>query len=144
MNELPDFLAYICRVDLKMLALIITVVGAAVVSGDFMERARTEIKCIVRLDRLRADSWSKRGALVPKVKGFKIVRDIKLRWRDGKLPIYARVRELLSKHSATRAFWQYERRKAWVKQWRVTLIADDVRGITAREAWTFFKPLRFP
>jgi hypothetical protein len=38
MNELPDFLAYICRVDLKMLALIITVVGAAVVSGDFMEQ----------------------------------------------------------------------------------------------------------
>ena len=109
-----------------------------------MEQAGTNIKCVVRLDRFRSDSWSKRGALVPRVKGFRIVRDIKLRWRDGKPPIYARVRELLSKHSATRAFWQYQRRKAWVKQWRVTLIADDFRGITAREAWTFFKHFRFP
>jgi hypothetical protein len=109
-----------------------------------MEQAETEIKCIARQDRIRWGSWSKRGALVPKVKGFKVIRDIKLRWRAGKPPIYARVRELLSKHSATKAFWQYERRKAWVKQWRVTLIADDLRGITAREAWTFFKHFRFP
>ena len=97
-----------------------------------------------RLDRLRIGSWCKRGMPVPKVKGFKVIRDIKLRWRAGRPPIYARVRELMSKHSATRAFWQYERRKAWVKQWRVTLIADDLRGITAREAWTFFKHFRFP
>jgi hypothetical protein len=144
MHKLSDFLAYIYRGDLKMLASIITVIGAAVVSGELLEQAGSAIKCIVRLDRLRSDSWSKRGALVPKVKNFEIVRDIKLRWRDGKPPIYARVRELLSKHSATRAFWQYQRRKAWVKQWRVTLIADDLRGITAREAWTFFKHFRFP
>jgi hypothetical protein len=108
-----------------------------------MEQAGTEMRCIARLDRFRSDSWSKRGALVPKVKGFKIVRDIKLRCRAGKPPIYARVRELLSKHSATKAFWQYERRKAWVKQWRVTLIADDLRGITAHEAWSFCKHFRF-
>jgi hypothetical protein len=103
----------------------------------------TEIKCVARADRLRWDSWSKRGALVPKVKGFKTVRDIRLRWRSGKPPIYARVRELLSKHSATKAFWQYARRKAWVKQWRVTLTADDKTGITARDAWSFFKHFRF-
>jgi hypothetical protein len=108
-----------------------------------MEQAGTEIKCVARLDRLRWDSWSKRGALVPKVKGFETVRDIRLGWRSGNPPIYARVRELLSKHSATKAFWQYKRQKAWVKQWRVTLIADDLRGITAREAWSFCKHFRF-
>ena len=108
-----------------------------------MEQAKTGIKCIAKADRIRWDSWSKRGMLVPKVKGFKIVRDIKLRWRAGKPTIYARVRELLSKHSATKAYWQYERRKAWVKQWRVTLIADDLRGVTAHEAWSFCKQLRF-
>jgi hypothetical protein len=108
-----------------------------------MEQAGTEIKCVARVDRLRWDSWSKRGALVPKVKGFETVRDIRLGWRSGNPPIYARVRELLSKHSATKAFWQYKRQKAWVKQWRVTLIADDLRGITAREAWSFCKHFRF-
>ena len=108
-----------------------------------MEQSGTEIKCVTRLDRLRILSWAKRGTLVPKIRGFKPIRDFRLRWKD-KPPIYARVRVLRSKISSTIAQWQYDRRKGWAKPWRVTLVADDLQGITALEAWSFFKHFRFP
>ena len=107
------------------------------------KKSEAESLCVARLDRFRAGSWSKRGGLVPKVKGFETIRDIRLRWRDGKPPIYARLREMQAKHSATKAVWQYDRRKGWAKPWRVTLIADDETGITAADAWSFFKHFRF-
>lgn len=71
------------------------------------------------------------------------MRDIRLRWR-GKPLVYGRLRVLKSNDSATTASWQWDRLKGWAKQWRVTLVADDQQGITAREAWSFFKHFRFP
>jgi hypothetical protein len=108
-----------------------------------MEKARPEIRCVVRLDRLRISSWAKRGMPVPKVRGFKTIKDIRLRWK-GKPLVYARVREMRSKTSATTVHWQYDRQRGWAKQWRITLVADDQQGITAQEAWTIFKHCRFP
>src|ERR1017187_7483116 len=80
---------------------------------------------------------------VPKVKGFEIVRDIRLRFR-GKPLVYARVRELRSKTSATTVQWQYDRQKGWVKQWRITLIGDDQTGLVPPNVWTIFRHCRFP
>jgi hypothetical protein len=115
----------------------------AILTGGFMKQAATEIKCVARFDRFRTNSWAKRGMPVPKIRGFKTVRDFRLRWKE-KPPVYARVRELRSITSATIAQWQYARRKGWVKPWRVTLIGDNKQGITAPEAWSFFKHFRFP
>jgi len=108
-----------------------------------MKRAGTEIQCTVRLDRFRVPSWAKRGMPVPKIRGFKTARDIRLR-RQGKPLVYARVREMRSNHSATKVFWQHDRQRGWAKRWRITLVADDLRGIAAWEAWSVFKHLRFP
>jgi len=80
---------------------------------------------------------------VPKVRGFKTIRDSRLRWK-GKPPVYARVREMRADCSATIAQWQYARRQGWVKHWRVTLVGDDQQGVAAKEAWLFFKHFRFP
>jgi hypothetical protein len=107
-----------------------------------MEAKNTKSLCVVRLDRIRIGSWCKRGRPVPKVRGFKTIRDIRLRWR-GKPRAYGRVRELKSNDSATTAYWQWDRQKGWVKPWRITIVADDLQGIAAREVWTIFKHCRF-
>jgi hypothetical protein len=46
---------------------------------------------------------------------------------------YARVREYTSLDSTAKVYLQYQRRAAWLRQWRFTLIADDRLGLTARE-----------
>jgi hypothetical protein len=108
-----------------------------------MEQAGTHVKCVVRLDRLRISSWCKRGIPVPKIKGFRTVRDIRLRQR-GKPLVYGRLQEMRAESSTTTAYWQYERLKGWASHWRVTLVADDQTGITAEEAWVFYIHFRFP
>jgi hypothetical protein len=108
-----------------------------------MDETPTEIKCIARLDRLRISSWAKRGMPVPKVRGFKTVKDIRLRWK-GKPLVYGRVREMQSESSTTKAFWQYDPQTGWARRWRITLVADDQQGIAALEGWNIFKHLRFP
>jgi hypothetical protein len=112
-------------------------------SGELMEQVGTEIICVARLDRLRISSWCKRGTFVPKVRGFSVVRDIRLRWH-GKPLVYGRLRVLKSNDSATTASWQWDRLKGWAQRWRVTLVADDQQGIAALEAWNFFKHFCFP
>ena len=86
----------------------------------------------VRLDRLRVVSWAPRGGWrLPRLRGFDIVKDHRLSPLNS--PTYERIRRLKSRASDTKVHWHYKRRVGWVKPWRITIIADDQKGITAKE-----------
>jgi len=89
---------------------------------------RTDPVLTIRLDRVRVLSWAKAGRKLPRIREFNVVSDHRLRPRDGPVT-YARVRELKSLLSGARVFWQYRPRRGWLKQWRITLVAQDQNGI---------------
>jgi hypothetical protein len=43
----------------------------------------------------------------------------------------------------TKVFWQYQRRRGWLKPWRITLVADDCRGLSAEDVHLVVKHCRF-
>ena len=62
---------------------------------------------------------------------------------QGKTQTYQRVRVLESVDSTAKVFWQYQRCKGWLKSWRITLIADDDKGITPHEVRSIVKKCRY-
>jgi hypothetical protein len=95
--------------------------------------------CFVRLDRLRVVSWAKQnGRKVPAIPGFVPVKDHRLR-PQGTTPIYERVKILRSVASGTEIAWQYQRRRGWVKPWRITWVAEDRTGIPPTDVLRILK-----
>jgi len=43
----------------------------------------------------------------------------------------------------TKIFWQYQRRRAWLRPWKVTLVADDKRGLKAADVHMVLSHCRF-
>jgi len=103
---------------------------------DANERVR------VRLDRLQILSWARQGRKPPKVEGFRVVRDSFVRCQTS-TPTYARCRQYQSLTNDAKIYWQYERLKGWLKQWKITLIADDETGLSYAEVQTVTKYCRF-
>ena len=81
----------------------------------------------VRLDRLQVISWSRSWAKLPTIPGYRVLRDTRLRRENS--PGYERVRYLVNVVSGTRVKWQYCRRTAYVREWRITWGAGDGRAI---------------
>lgn len=97
---------------------------------------------IVRLDRLRAVAWAKPYWKLQRIPGYRVIKDNRVR-PQGLVTTYERVRELCSETSETHVFWQYRPRPGWLKAWRITLVGDDITGITPREALRILKRCRF-
>lgn len=107
--------------------------------GDDGEGSRL---IIIRLDRLRLNSWAKAGAKLPKIGGFKTLKGFRPKPLGKSLP-YGRVLKLKEETSDTKVDWEYERQKGWLRQWRITLIADDKTGLTPSQVRKFVKRCRF-
>ena len=87
---------------------------------------------VVRLDRVQILSWAPRGRKPPKLPRYKIVRDCFVR-RQTTTATYARSRQYQSVTNDTKIFWQYQRLKGWLKPWKITMVADDVSGLSYEE-----------
>ncbi|HZQ17448.1 MAG TPA: hypothetical protein VFA90_01910 [Terriglobales bacterium] len=83
----------------------------------------------VQIDRVQIVSWAPQGQKPPSLAGFKIMRDCFVCCQTT-TPTYARCRQYRSLIDDTQIYWQYERRKGWLKPWKVTVIADDRRGLS--------------
>ncbi len=87
-------------------------------------------------------SWAKRGWKLPSIRGFKVVKDHRVRPRDVPAA-YTRVRELKSLLSGTSVFWQYRPRPGWLKEWQITWVADDHNGIAPLDILRILKRCRY-
>lgn len=83
----------------------------------------------VQLDRVQIVSWAPQGRKPPPLPGFTITRDCFVR-RQTTTSTYARCRQYKRLTDDTKVYWQYERRKGWLKPWKITLVADDGRGLS--------------
>ena len=114
-------------------------------AGDCISlQSSSDVGVDVRLDRLIVLSWGKAGfgRGFPKISGFRVVRDTRVR-PQGRVKTYGRVRELASRISNTRLFWQYEAGPGWLKDWRITIIGDDLTGIRPDEVFRILKRCRY-
>lgn len=83
----------------------------------------------VRNDRVQLSSWAPQGRKLPKLEGYKVVRDWFVRCQTT-TATYARVRQYQSLTDDTKIFWQYRRLKGWLKPWKITMVGDDKTGLS--------------
>lgn len=84
----------------------------------------------IRIDRVQLVSWAPQGKSPPrKLKGFSITKDSFVRSQTT-TATYARCRQYRSRENDSKVYWQYQRQKAWLKPWKVTLVADDKTGLS--------------
>jgi hypothetical protein len=94
---------------------------------------RREDPCLVRLDRVQVLSHAPGGGCkVPVITGYETIRDGFVRCQTS-TGTYARCRELRSSSSHAQVFWQYQRRKAWLKPWKISLVPNDLVGLTRQD-----------
>jgi hypothetical protein len=86
----------------------------------------------IKIDRVQIVSWAPEDRTPPRVKGFKVTRDSFVR-RQTSIPTYKRCRHYQSKENDAKIYWQYWRQKAWLKPWKITLVADDSTGLSYDE-----------
>jgi len=43
----------------------------------------------------------------------------------------------------TKLFWQYQRLRGWLRPWKVTMVADDDRGLSAADVHMVLSRCRF-
>ena len=84
---------------------------------------------VARLDRVQIVSWAPQGRTPPELDGYRTVRDSFVRCQTT-TSTYARCRWLQSLTSDMKIFWQYQRLKGWLKPWKITIIADDKKGLS--------------
>ena len=99
-------------------------------------------KIVVRLDRVQLVSWAPQGRKPPLLKGFAITRDSFVRSQTN-IKTYARCRQYRSTTSDAKIYWQYERQKAWLKPWKVTMVADDKTGLSYEQIHNVLGRCRF-
>jgi len=93
-----------------------------------------------RLDRIQLIAWP--GKTPPSIDGFELKWD---RWvkRQTTVSTYARSRYLQSLTNDAKVYWQYQPLQGWLKPWRITIIADDVSGLTRNEIGQILKLCQF-
>jgi hypothetical protein len=96
----------------------------------------------VRLDRLQLASWALKRWKPPQLDGFKITRDSFVR-RQTTTSTYARCRQYQSLNNDTKVYWQYDRQKGWLVPWKITIVSDDVSGLTRNEIEKVLKYCQF-
>jgi len=84
---------------------------------------------VVRLDRLQVVSWAPPGHKPPSLDGFVVTRDSFVRSQTT-TSTYARCCQYKSVTDDTKIYWQYSRRKGWLKPWKITIVADDSTGLS--------------
>ena len=99
--------------------------------GWRISKAR-RVPCEVRLDRLIFGATGLKPSSLLEIEGFRVVADFRPH-PQGKIPTYKRVRKFRSVGSSSQIVSQYEPLVPWVDQCRVTMIADDVRGLALEE-----------
>ena len=99
------------------------------------------MKLRVRLDRLQVTSWSRSWSKLPNVPDYKVERDTRLRKESS--PGYERVRYLVNIVSGTRVKWQYRRRTAYVREWRITWEAGEGGAIRPSDLLPILGRCRF-
>lgn len=95
----------------------------------------------IRLDRLQVLSWHRSWAKLPKIPCYKVVRDTKVRTENS--AAYERVRYLVNTSSGTVVKWQYRRRTAYVREWRIGWEASNGGEIRASDVLPILKRCRF-
>jgi hypothetical protein len=89
----------------------------------------TEVPCVVRVDRVQIVAQGKVRQKPPELAGFKVTRDCFVRSQTT-IKTYARCRHYWSTTSKARIYWQYCRQVGWLQPWKITLVADDRRGLS--------------
>jgi hypothetical protein len=95
-----------------------------------------------QIDRVQVLSWAPRGRIPPRLKGYKIVRDSFVHCQTT-TTTYARNRHYQSLSDDTKIFWQYQRLKPWLKNWKITIIADDKTGLSYEQIDYVLKQCRY-
>ena len=96
----------------------------------------------IKIDRVQIVSWAREGRTPPRVKGFKVTRDSFVRSQTT-IPTYKRCRHYQSKENEAKIYWQYWRQKAWLKPWKITIVADDKAGLLYDEIDAVLRHCRF-
>src|SRR5437667_12750628 len=96
----------------------------------------------VRLDRVQLVSRGTRERRPPELHGFRVVRDSFVR-RQTTTSTYARCRQLTSLTNDAKVYWQYQRLKGWLTPWKITMVADDKRGLSYGELRKVIKHCRY-
>jgi hypothetical protein len=94
--------------------------------------AKEQAPCQVRLDRLIFGATGRMSSELQKIAGFRVVEDFRAH-RQGKIATYERVRKFRRVGSSSQIVCQYEPLVPWVDPCRITMIADDDRGLTPIE-----------
>src|SRR5579864_3496476 len=97
---------------------------------------------VVKLDRVQLVSWAPQGRKPPPLKGYKVVSDWFVRCQTT-TATYARVRQFQSTTDDTKIFWQYHRRKGWLKPWKITVVADDKSGLSYEQIQQVLRHCRY-
>jgi len=88
--------------------------------------------CRVRLDRMQLLAGVPARRKPPALEGFALVRDSFVRCQTT-TSTYLRCRQFKSLTNDTKVYWQYDPQKAWLKGWKVTVVADDRTGLSRGE-----------
>jgi hypothetical protein len=86
----------------------------------------------VRLDRVQILSGAPGERKPPSLEGYKIIRDCFVRCQTT-TATYARCRHYKSLANDAKIYWQYCRQKSWLKPWKITMVADDKKGLSGDE-----------
>jgi len=84
--------------------------------------------CTAKLDRVRVVGGFRWPAQLPTVRHFTTVTDSFVRGQTT-VRTYLRCRRLIHPERGTQVYWQYWPQHCWLKPWRITIVADDVRGL---------------
>jgi hypothetical protein len=85
-------------------------------------------RCIAKLDRIQIVADTRRSHGLPEVNDFRTVRDTFVR-QQTTARTYLRCRQLVNDKSGTWVYWQYAPQHAWLRDWKVTFIANDLEGL---------------
>src|ERR1700730_6308761 len=96
----------------------------------------------VRLDRVQLVSWAPRGRKLPRLEGYKVVRDCFVRCQTT-TATYARSRQYQNITNDTKIFWQYQRQKGSLKPGKIPMGADDESGLSYEEIQKVLKHCRY-
>jgi|ERR1700722_2775473 len=89
-----------------------------------------------RIDRVQLISWP--GGEPPEIVACILEWDHFVRTQTT-TGTYARARKLTSRTSGTTIFWQYRPRAGWLKPWKISLIPNDVTGLSVVEIQQILK-----
>jgi len=101
-------------------------------NGGITRECRRSAKHSVRgcIDRVEIASWAPHGRKPPlELAGFRLATDFLLTSR-ATMNGYARCRWYHSLTDTTKVCWYYQRRKGWLKPWKIMIAPDDNRGLT--------------